>query len=358
MKCLPSHLFFLSSALLCSLSSSALAEELSPYRAHDLDRPRPPVVTPAPLAAPVTPPSDAIVLFNGQDLENWEQADGSEMKWLVQDGALVPTPNCGYIRTKDGFGDVQLHVEWATPNPPHGVSQGRGNSGVYLMGMYEIQVLDSYQAETYADGQAAALYGQNPPLVNACLPPGQWQSYDIIFRRPHFAPDGKLLSPANVTVIHNGVLVQDHFELWGPTNWLKYDPYTAHPDKLPLAFQDHGNPVRFRNIWLRELPPLPTYQGLAEAQPKIALTATQRERLVGDYLIDGQAAYQIRVENQQLVLRFWGRDFDLVPQSATCFLLKRTNGSVDFQINPDGTIQSVTVDLMGDTTNATRGSSS
>ncbi len=315
-------------------------------------------MTPAAIDGPIKPPSDAIVLFNGQGLEQWEQADGTEMKWLVQDGALVPTPDCGYIRTKQGFGDVQLHVEWATPNPPHGTSQGRGNSGVYLMGMYEIQVLDSYQSETYADGQAGALYGQNPPLVNACLPPGQWQTYDIIFRRPRFAADGKLLSPAIVTVLHNGVLVQDHFELWGPTNWLKFDPYTAHPDKLPLAFQDHGNPVKFRNIWLRELPPPPTYRGLGEAEPQITLTPSQRERLVGDYLLNGQVAYQILSANDQLRLRFWGRDFDLVPQSATSFLLKRTNGRVDFLVGEDGSVKSVTVDLMGDKTTAIRGDAS
>ena len=161
----------------------------------------------------------------------------------------------GYIHTLQPFGDCQLHVEFAEPVPPVGEDQGRGNSGVFLMGLYEIQVLDSYQNKTYADGQASGVYGQFPPQVNASRPPGQWQTYDIVFHGPRFDKDGKVLRPARVTVLHNGVLVQDNVELSGPTEHHQRPPYKATPDKLPLALQDHGNPVRFRNIWIRELGP-------------------------------------------------------------------------------------------------------
>jgi hypothetical protein len=154
----------------------------------------------------------------------------------------------------DGYGDCQLHIEWASPSPAVGEDQDRGNSGVFFHGQYEVQVLDSYQSATYPDGQAGALYGQYPPLVNASRAPGQWQSYDIVFRGPRFDPGGKLLRPARVTVFHNGVLVQENVELTGPTAHKTRPPYKAHPVKGPIALQDHSHPVRFRNIWLRELP--------------------------------------------------------------------------------------------------------
>ena len=155
--------------------------------------------------------------------------------------------------TRRGFGDVQLHIEWATPAPPAGEGQERGNSGVFLMGLYEIQVLDSHEDTTYADGQAAAMYGQVPPLANASRPPGVWQSYDIVFHRPRFAADGSVATPARVTVLHNGVLVQDNVMLSGPTAHQRRPPYAAHPDQLPIHLQDHGSPVRYRDIWIREL---------------------------------------------------------------------------------------------------------
>ena len=163
------------------------------------------------------------------------------------------TPGAGGIHTTDTFGDVQLHVEWATPSPARGTDQDRGNSGVFLMGKYEVQVLDSYENVTYADGQAGAVYGQYPPLVNVSRPPGEWQSYDIIFHRPHFAANGTLVSPGRFTVLQNGVLVQDNVALLGPTSYMRRDPYVAHPDRLPIGLQDHGHPVRFRNIWARDL---------------------------------------------------------------------------------------------------------
>jgi hypothetical protein len=173
--------------------------------------------------------------------------------WKIQDGYMEAVRKAGTIRTKDQFGSCQLHIEWATPNPPKGDSQGRGNSGVFLMGCYEIQVLDSYKNPTYSDGQAAAVYGQTPPQVNVCRPPGEWQAYDIIFTAPVFK--GKeLVSPAYVTVLQNGVVVQNHVKILGRTMHKHLAKYTPHAPKGPLCLQDHGNPIRYRNIWVRPLP--------------------------------------------------------------------------------------------------------
>jgi hypothetical protein len=221
---------------------------------HDPDRPNPPVVDPGPAPEqPVPPPADAMVLFDGSDFSAWTHDNGSSVQWTLEDGYMEVVPGTGGIRTTEGFGDVQLHVEWAAPVEVEGEGQERGNSGVFLMGRYEVQVLDSYQNETYADGQAAALYGQFPPLVNASRPPGAWQTYDIIFRRPHFDANGQMVRPARFTVFHNGVLVQENVELTGPTAYQDRPPYEAHPDRLPIGLQDHSDLVRFRNIWLREL---------------------------------------------------------------------------------------------------------
>jgi hypothetical protein len=227
------------------------------WEIHDRNRPVPAVVTPGTAStqdAPGTPPSDAVVLFNGKDLSQWvEKKDGSPAQWKVGDGYFEVAPKTGDIRTKESFGDCQLHVEFREPDPPRGEDQDRGNSGVFLMGLYEIQVLDSYNSKTYADGQASAVYGQYPPLVNAARPPGQWQTYDIIWHGPRFDASGKLTRPAHVTVLHNGVLTQDNVEPTGPTGHHVRPPYQAGPNKLPLALQDHDHPVRYRNIWIREL---------------------------------------------------------------------------------------------------------
>lgn len=215
------------------------------WTVHDPGRPAPGVVT---AGTGAQPPSDALVLFDGSVSEAWTCAEGPA--WTVQDGALVA--GGGNLSTRESFGDCQLHLEWATPAVVKGEGQARGNSGVFFMGRYEVQVLDSYQNVTYADGQAAALYGQEPPLVNACRPPGEWQSYDIVFRAPRFAGDA-LASPALVTVFHNGVLVQHARELLGATRHAAVATYTAHEPQAPLALQDHGDPVRYRNIWIRRL---------------------------------------------------------------------------------------------------------
>jgi hypothetical protein len=243
-------------AMAAILPRSSLAQKVPviPWAPHDTTRPLPPVVRPPPgPAPPVEPPSDAIVLFSGTDVSAWLGADSGAVKWIVAGGMLEVLPHSGDIHTILGFGDCQLHLEWATPTPPQGRDQERGNSGVYLMGLYEIQVLDSYQNQTYADGMAGAVYGQYPPLVNVSRPPGEWQTYDIIFRRPRFGADGKIREPAYVTLLHNGVLVQDHVALTGPTAHRARPPYHAHADRLPLKLQDHGVPVRFRNIWIRDL---------------------------------------------------------------------------------------------------------
>lgn len=208
---------------------------------------KPPIIQPGDTNA--SPPSDAIILFDGQDVSRWENAEN----WTVSDGVLL----CGkgVIKTKDEFGDCQLHIEWKAPTPPKGTGQGRGNSGVFLMGNYEIQVLDSYDNETYYDGQAGAIYKQTPPMVNAMRPPGEWNTYDIFWTAPRFAEDGSLKSPAYITAVHNGVLILNHFELLGDTPFNRPPEYRPHGPTGPIALQDHGNPVGFRNIWVRPLVP-------------------------------------------------------------------------------------------------------
>lgn len=206
--------------------------------------PEPKVVDPGPAGGP---PSDAIVLFDGKDLSAFKGGES----WKIADGAM--TVGGGPIVSKQGFGDCQLHVEWATPAKVSGKGQGRGNSGVFLQGLYELQVLDSYDNTTYYDGQAGAIYKQTPPLVNACRKPGEWQTYDIVFEAPRFSSDGKLQRPAYITVLQNGVLIQNHTEILGGTSYFHAPVYTPHAPRLPLMLQAHGNPVRYRNIWLRDL---------------------------------------------------------------------------------------------------------
>ena len=229
---------------------------------HERDpakRPQPPIVTPGEPGTrerPANAPSDAVVLFDGTNLSSWASAEvGKPLGWVIRNGAMMPTEDAGMIRSKQSFGSCQLHIEWATPTIIEEGGQARGNSGVFIMGIYEIQILDSYENMTYPDGQAAALYGRRPPLVNASREPGQWQTYDIVYHRPVFV-EGKVAKRATFTVFHNGVLVHDHHKLSGGTIWRgphAVTHYAPHGDKGPLVLQDHGNPVRFRNIWLREL---------------------------------------------------------------------------------------------------------
>jgi hypothetical protein len=223
-----------------------------PWHVHDPARPKPPIVTPG--AMPGAPPSDAIVLFNGRDLSLWAHRDRDgkllDPTWTVRDGYFETGK--GSLHTRASFGDVQLHVEWATPAVVTGNSQGRGNSGVFVMGLYEIQVLDSFNNPTYADGQAGAMYGQWPPLANVARQPGDWQTYDIVFEAPRF-DNGKLVKAAFQTVFWNGVVIHNRKQAMGATVYRNVAQYRPHDTELPLMIQDHDNPVRYRNIWIRRL---------------------------------------------------------------------------------------------------------
>lgn len=226
------------------------------WRVHDMARPRPVKVSPGALTPSAEPPADAIILFNGKDLSQWvSQGPGGvtqEPKWKVEPGYMEIVPGTGRLVTKQSFGDCQLHVEWMIPESATGRGQGRGNSGVELMTRYEIQVLESNENLTYSDGGAGAIYGVWPPLVNPSRPQGQWNVYDIFFEAPHF--DGaKVVKPANVTVVFNGVLVQNHKEFVGTTTWRQNGVYQPHPAEQPLSLQDHSQPVRYRNVWIRNL---------------------------------------------------------------------------------------------------------
>lgn len=232
------------------------------WAVHDWNRPLPAKIT----AEPGKPPSDAIILFDGSNLDAWvstKQGNGPATWKLIEGGAMEVVGGSGGIKTKESFGDCQLHIEWASPKNVQGSAQGRGNSGVFPMDSYEIQVLDSYETEllpdgsnkndNYADGMASAIYGENPPMVNACRAPGEWQTYDIIFHQPIWEND-KLKHPGSITVLHNGVLTQDHWEMEGLSTHCRRRALAPHPTKLPFSLQDHGNPTRFRNIWIREIP--------------------------------------------------------------------------------------------------------
>lgn len=241
-------------ALAAGTTSLLAQQPQSKWKPDDPNRPHPPIVTPGPAGAPVPPPSDAVVLFDGKDLSEWMAADSGPAKWKVQDGYVEIVPGTGTMLSRRKFGSFQLHLEFREPTPPEGEGQERGNSGVFLMSHYEIQLLDSYDNVTYADGQAGAVYGQTPPLVNPARKPGEWQTYDIVFHRPIFNTDGSIERDAHVTVFFNNVLVQDNTDIWGWTVDHAVAHYKPHPDKMPLGLQDHGFRLRFRDIWVRPLP--------------------------------------------------------------------------------------------------------
>lgn len=238
--------------LLITTAISTMAFGQDDPKATEVWEPVPKIITPV---LGNKPPSDAVVLFDGKDLSQWQtEKDGSPAKWsLEKEGIMTVKKGAGNVKTRQGFGSCQLHIEWRTPSTIEGEGQGRGNSGIFLMGLYELQVLDSYNNTTYSNGQAGSIYKQHIPLVNASLKPGEWQEYDVIFTAPKFKTDGSLLSPARITVLHNGVLVQNNVELKGGTVYIGQPSYKAHSDKEPLVLQDHGNPTSFRNIWVREI---------------------------------------------------------------------------------------------------------
>ena len=270
-------------SLVC-LSQEIMAQDLPPVDWDELNKTKPWTATEAwepvpPVISPgegTNPPSDAIILFNGHDLRQWQKPQvkqeglsmthvkarielqqdnyqGNMPEWVVENGAMVVNPGSGPVETKAKFGDIQLHIEWKSPVDEGKEGQGYSNSGIFLMGLYEVQVLNSYQNTTYANGQAGSVYKQHIPLVNASLPPGQWQEYDIVFKAPRFKSDGTLQEAARVTVLHNGVLILNNVEIKGPTVYIGEPYYVAHQEKLPIRLQDHSNPVQFRNIWVREL---------------------------------------------------------------------------------------------------------
>ncbi len=248
-------LLLLGSSSLMAQTCETGCSDCTTWKVHDWNRPRPAIITP-PTASTQdkagTAPSDAIVLFDGSDMSNWRAMDGGVAKWIVNDDYMESVRGAGYVRTLQGFGDCQLHVEFRTPTPVKGESQGRGNSGVFMMAEYEIQVLDCYDNPTYADGTVGAIYGQCPPLVNAARQPGAWQVYDIIWEGPRFDWNG-VCKPAYVTVILNGLLLHHRKELRGVTSHRVVTEYKKHDCQGPLMLQDHNNPTRFRNIWYRNL---------------------------------------------------------------------------------------------------------
>ena len=240
----------LSACTMLAVSAAAQNKEQMKPEATEVWEPVPKVITPG--TETLTAPSDAIVLFNGKNLDSWESEKGGPAKWEVKDDAMTVVKGGGVIKTKEQFEDFQLHIEWRTPAEVKGESQGRGNSGIFMQEQYELQVLDNYNNRTYSNGQAGSFYKQKIPLVNACKKPGEWQTYDVIWTAPRFNSDGSLKSPARATVLQNGVLVQNNVELEGKTEYIGKPTYVKHGAKS-IALQDHGNPVSFRNIWIRPL---------------------------------------------------------------------------------------------------------
>ncbi|MCP5518096.1 MAG: DUF1080 domain-containing protein [Verrucomicrobiales bacterium] len=332
MKTRAIHPFPTPAAVLALLAGAMLPARCQPLPlGHDRNRPLPPVVAPGHSSTQDqagSAPSDAVVLFAGGELSAWCAMDGTPTRWVVKDGAMECVPGSGYIRSQQCFGECQLHLEFATPTPPEGSSQGRGNSGVFFGGArYEIQVLDSHENKTYADGSCGSIYNQYPPQVNASRPPGQWQSYDILWSPPKFDAEGTLLAPARVTAFHNGVLIHHNAELVGGTGWLQRAPYQAHPEKLPLALQDHGNPVRYRNIWVRELGP--------RAKPEFQLADRLLDSYCGRYQIGRRESAEFTRGGSGLRLKFQGVEFDMFAESPTHFFAKTVDVQAEFSRDGD-----------------------
>ncbi len=331
-------------ASLTSVSAQSTDGAASGWKQHDLTRPQPPHVEPAAQALPVAAPSDAVVLIgpDGAGLDAWESPGGGPAPWTVTEGALVVAPGTGAIRTKEAFGDVQLHLEWMPADEPAKSGQNRSNSGVFFAdGRYEVQILDSWDNETYADGRAAALYGQFPPLADASRPPDAWQTYDIYVRMPRFTDGGVLRDPARLTVVQNGVLVQNNEALAGGTMWLETLPYEAHGAGR-IQLQDHGSPVRFRNLWVRRIAerpgPPPGYGDVAA----VTLTEAQLDRLVGTYERENDSPFVIERHAGGLGMSMPWRPgvLRLIPTSPTTFELANTAGTLAFDLGADPAVLS------------------
>ena len=321
----------------------------SGYLIHDMERAEAPTVTPGKDGAP---PSDAIVLFDGASLDEWRTEEGGAPAWKVADGYFETVPGAENIFTKRTFGDCQLHIEWAAPADPAGkTDQDRGNSGIFFMEKYEIQVLDSYQNRTYADGHAGSVYAQYPPQVNATRPPGQWQTYDIVFRAPRFKKDGTVRRPARMTAFLNGVLVQDNVTLTGPTSWLQQKPYEKHAEAMPIKLQDHDSPVRYRNIWIRPLPQRDHLKKIKmkTREAKVQLSTDQLDRFVGSY--ETVEPDEEKKDTPFIVIRREGdhlraairdkQEWRLYPQSETEFLFEWFDGTLTFVLDDKGNVTGV-----------------
>ena len=309
-----------------------------------MERPKPPIISPGTASTPDRPgipPSDAIVLFDGKSFKNWRTGSGEQPKWILRDGYMECIKDAGSVYTVQKFGSCQLHVEWAAPEEPVGSGQGRGNSGVFLMGLYEVQVLDSYDNDTYADGQAAAIYGQYPPLVNASRGPGEWQTFDIVFHQPQFDHRGLVVKPATMTVFHNGVLVQDNVQLTGPTTNRMKLPYFRHADQMPLVLQNHSNPVRFRNIWMRPLSDEPVEPVADEV---VQVPDELLDEYVGTYIVNDEWSITVTKENGMLRLKNAFTPYiDVKPQSSYAFFSDMTSVTVNFSRGRDGSVNQMRV---------------
>jgi hypothetical protein len=337
------------------LGSPGYAQLSTGWKQHDMKRPLPRVITPGESTSSNSPPSDATILFDGSSLDAWRSGDGGPCKWVIREGAMEPIEGGGYAYSAQGFTDCQLHIEWASPAIPKGNSQNRGNSGVFLQSQFEVQILDSFDNVTYADGQAASIYGQYPPMVNASRKPGQWQAYDILFRAPKFSQDGTLLEPARMTVMHNGVFVQDNVKPLGPTSWMQHHPYSNRTGKIPIGLQDHGNPVRFRNIWVRELPIELIEQPKEPYDPIVVkLSEPQIAAILGKYKRQGGGGYEVLLKDGRMFFTLGGPLMEMIPHSSTEFGLRYTAGLLEFELDESGKAQSLVFEMGGSVSRANR----
>ena len=321
------------SAIFC-FANVVNAQQPTGWKAHDKKRPQPKVVDPGEATPATSVPSDAIVLFDGTDLSSWSGNNGKDPKWNVKDGYMECFRGAGFVYTKERFADIQLHLEWSSPSQTKGKGQGRGNSGVFLPGGVEIQVLDSFENETYADGGAASIYGQYPPLVNASRGPGQWQSYDIIYHMPQYDEDKKLVKAAVVTVMHNGVVVQHAADILGPTSWVHHKEYNPDTSEGTIGLQDHGNPVRFRNIWVRKLDTAKTKGEYPEERP---FTEEEIKKFVGKY---GRKA-KVKLKDEKLWLSTLQQDMEMVAYSDGTYATKESAGSITFAEDENGKVTGI-----------------
>lgn len=307
------------------------------WKVHDKKRPAPKVVTPSEGASLAQPPSDAVVLFDGKNFDSWT---GGVDKWKIVDGVMESVDKAGPVLTKEEFGDCQLHVEFASPAEVKGNGQRRGNSGVFLMNTFELQILDSYENPTHADAGAAAIYGQYPPLVNASRGPGKWQSLDIVFRAPRFGKNDKLKKRARMTVLHNGVLVHDDSQILGPTGWIRHRSYTKGKTKGPIRLQDHGSPVRYRNIWIRRLETQRPKPETAYPTAALDLSPEQKKRLIGSYQSPDRKEFHVFEKGEDIFCKLYRVKMKMVPLSESEFAFEKCAGKITFQIDKSGQVNS------------------